>query len=203
MRQIVRYDEAGNRDAICEGVIPNDLVFLADGTGYFSAPNHGQIWQFTVDGESRVVDEMAAAPETYFPNGLVTSPDQSLLFAAETRGRFIISWQIQADGTLAHRQVYGHLHLPDHRGDSGADGMTVDTEGRRYVTSHVGIQILDQSGRVHQILNAPGNGWMSNVAFGGPELDTLYVTSMDKVFRRKINAKGLGGNAMKPPKPRL
>ena len=52
----------------------------------------------------------------------------------------------------------------------------------------MGIQILDQLGRVHQILNDPGNGRTGNIAFGGPDFDTLYVAAGDKVFRRRLRA---------------
>jgi sugar lactone lactonase YvrE len=106
---------------------------------------------------------------------------------------------------LKHKQVYGHLHLPDETGQSGADGMAVDTEGRTYVTTRVGLQVLDQLGRVHVIIRKPQAAWLSNVVFAGKNGDILYVTCGDKVYRRKVNATGVTPwkAAVKPPKPRL
>lgn len=112
---------------------------------------------------------------------------------------------LQPDGSLAYKQRYGHVHVPDDQRDSGADGMTIDTEGRTYITTRLGLQIFDQPGRCHFILSKPQNAWLSNVIFGGPKFDTLYVTCGDKVYRRRIKAKGVipWKSPLKPPRPRL
>ena len=84
--------------------------------------------------------------------------------------------------------------------------MVVDTEGRRYLTTPLGIQVFDQPGRCHLIFNLPpGTDWISNVHFGGEKLNTLYATCGGKVFRRKIAATGVLAwqTPSKPPKPRL
>jgi sugar lactone lactonase YvrE len=82
--------------------------------------------------------------------------------------------------------------------------MTVDTEGFLYVTTRAGLQICDQPGRVVAIVNKPQPGSLSNVVFGGPNLDYLYVTAGDKVFRRHVRRKGFFPWTMvKPPQPRL
>ena len=81
----------------------------------------------------------------------------------------------------------------------------MDTQGRSYLTTRIGLQIFDQLGRVHLILDKPPNAWLSNVVFAGPQLDTLFVTCGDKVYRRKINAKRVVPSRprLKPPRPRL
>ena len=83
--------------------------------------------------------------------------------------------------------------------------MTVDRDGRLYVTTRMGLQVCDPPGRVHLILPKPHDAWLSNVTFGGPEMDTLYVTCGDRVYRRRVNAHGVvpWQAAIKPPKPRL
>ena len=143
--------------------------------------------------------------ESRRPNGLISSPDQSLLWVADSAGRFLYSFQIQADGALKYKQQYGHLHIGDEQLASGADGMAVDTEGRVYVATNVGVQVLDQLGRVHLILDKPERIKPSNVVFGGPDFDTLYVTCRDKVFKRKLKAKGVNPwqSPIEPPKPGL
>jgi sugar lactone lactonase YvrE/enterochelin esterase-like enzyme len=198
-RQIVRYDRAGSREVILEDAPCNDCVVLPQG-GYYTDPANKRVWHVDGEGIRTLVDEGIERP-----NGLITSPDQTLLHVSDTRGRFVYSFQIQSDGTLAHKQVYGHLHIPDDALESGADGMAIDTEGRLYVTTRVGLQVLDPLGRVHLILRRPQEAWLSNVVFGGPARDMLYVTCGDKVFRRKVKATGVDPWAapVMPPRPGL
>ncbi|MCA8994912.1 MAG: SMP-30/gluconolactonase/LRE family protein [Planctomycetaceae bacterium] len=199
-KKIVRYTEDGKEETVCEGQPSNDLVVLADGSGYFTDPNNSKLWRWSPSGEISLADEGVKKP-----NGVIMSPDQTLLNVADTDGRFTYSYQIQSDGKLAYKQRHGHLHVPDDTYSSGADGMTVDTLGRVYITTRVGLQITDQLGRVHLILTKPGPGWLSNCVFGGPDLDTLYVTCGTQLFKRKLNAKGIRpmDGPVKPPKPGL
>jgi gluconolactonase len=191
--QIVRYNvAAGEREVLLEDVPGNDCVVLSTGGGYYTDPTNHRIWHVDSAGERKLVDEGIERP-----NGLITSPDQTLLWVADSLGRFLYSFQIQADGSLAHKQQYGHLHIGDETLASGADGMAMDTEGRVYVATNVGLQVLDQLGRVHLILDRPQRKKLSNVVFGGPEFDTLYVTCSDKVYKRRIKARGV--NPWQPP----
>lgn len=198
--QIVRYSLDGKtRDVVVDGIKGNDLVLLHNGTGYCTDPDNKKIFYFTIRGEKKEVDSGIE-----FPNGIMTSPDQTLLTVSNTRGRFCYSYQIQPDGTLGAKQEYGWLHVTDHL-QTGADGMAVDTEGRMYVTTSLGVQVLDQLGRVNLILNKPKDAWLSNVIFGGPKRDVLYVTCGDSVFKRRINATGVDPwkEPVKVPKPGL
>lgn len=198
-KRIVRYDSEGKTETVVEGVSSNDIVMLPAG-GYFTDPRNHQVWHFTLDGQKKVVAE-----DIEFPNGLHTTIDHAFLIVNDSRSRMSYSFQIQPDGSLTNRQLYGHLHRGDLDKDCGADGMTIDSEGRTYVTTNLGLQVLDQLGRVHVILNKPQAAKLSNVVFGGPNLDTLYVTCTDKVYRRKINAQGIvpWKGPISPPKPGL
>ena len=202
---VVVYDENGEATTVADG-IPNcnDLVVAHNGNIYVTAPNRenqrqSKVWLIRPDGEKIVVDEGLNNP-----NGVALSPDQSLLYVAESRSHWVTSFVIAEDGTLTHQQRYYWLHSPDTRDEAGADGMAVDAKGRLYVATHLGLQICDQAGRVHAILPLPA-GRPSNVCFGGEQFDILYVTSGDKVYRRKINIRGV--NPWEPPhtpeKPRL
>jgi len=124
---------------------------------------------------------------------------------ADTRGPFVFSFSVMPDGSLTNKQRYYHLHLVDGSTQSGADGMTVDTNGMLYVTTEMGIQFCDQAGRVNGIISKPQNKWLANVVFGGPDFSDLYATCGDKVYKRKTRAKGvLSFNPpVKPPQPRL
>ncbi|MBX3437303.1 MAG: SMP-30/gluconolactonase/LRE family protein, partial [Planctomycetaceae bacterium] len=199
-QQIVRYDEQGREEVVLSGTTSNDLVVLHDGTGYYTDPRNKTIWRFTPDGKRSEADVGIERP-----NGIIASPDQTLITVADSAGRFTYSFQRQSDGSLAHQQTYGHLHLNDEAKHCGADGMAVDTDGNLYVATNVGLQVLDQLGRVHLILDLPQQAALSNVVFGGPELDTLYATCRDKVYSRKVKAKGVNSweAPLAPPKPRL
>lgn len=199
-QRIVRYNTEGQHEVVVSDAPSNDLVLLKTGGGYFTDPGNKKVWHFTLDGTKQLVAEGIE-----FPNGVIPSADQTLLFVNDTRGRWITSWSIQPDGMLANRQEYGWLHRPDHTGQTGADGMTVDTEGRLYVTTNLGVQVLDQLGRVHFMLDKPDPAWLSNAVFAGPEKNILYVTCGGKVFKRKLNATGVipWQDPVTPPKPRL
>jgi sugar lactone lactonase YvrE len=83
--------------------------------------------------------------------------------------------------------------------------MTVDTDGRLYVATRLGLQFFDQAGRVNAIISKPQDAWLANACFGGKGLDTLYVTCGDKVFKRKTKAKGVLSwqPPVLPPQPKL
>ena len=131
-----------------------------------------------------------------FSNGITLSPDQTLLYVADSRAHWVYSYQVQPDGSLKHKQKYYHLHVPDTAEDSGADGMRVDRDGRLYVATRLGVQVCDQAGRVNCIIPTP-NGKVSNLSFGGENFDTLFATCGDKVFKRKLKVSGApGGYAM-------
>lgn len=193
--KVVSIGPDGDSKTVAEGFRGNDLVVLANGNVYVTNPSQtnepGKVWLIRPDGTKTVVDT-----GLNFPNGVTVSPDQSLLYVAEARSHWVWSLQIQPDGTLAHKQRYYHLHMPDSADYAGADGMRVDTAGRLYVATRLGIQVCDQAGRVNAIIPTP-NGKSSNLTFGGPNFDTLYVTAGEKVYSRKV--KTTGANAWRPP----
>ena len=194
--QILAYDLGGKAAVIAEGFSGNDLVVRHDGSVYATNPYSegatpkifwgrnakgetvqlpsrpagalpSHVWLITPKGEKRIVDTGLK-----YANGVTLSPDQSLLFVAESRTHWVYSYQVQPDGTLANKQRFFHLHVPDTADDSAADGMRVDRDGRLYVATRMGIQVCDQAGRVTCILPTP-NGKVSNLCFGGENLGTL------------------------------
>ena len=180
---------------IAEGLRGNDLVVRHDGGMYVTEPSPGnepsKVWFVTPSGEKKVVDTGLK-----FANGVTLAPDQSLLYVAESRTHWVYSYQVGADGSLAFKQKYFHLHVPDSADDAGADGLKVDRDGRLYVATRMGIQVCDQAGRVNCIIPTP-NGKIANLCFGGADFDTLYATCGDRVYRRKLKVKGV--NAFEGP----
>jgi sugar lactone lactonase YvrE len=98
------------------------------------------------------------------------------------------------------------LHVRDVDENAWSDGLKCDRDGRIYVTSLAGLQVLDPLGRVEAIIPVPKTkGQVSNLCFGGPAFDVLYITVHDKVYRRKVKVKG-ANNFEKPfklPNPKL
>jgi sugar lactone lactonase YvrE/enterochelin esterase-like enzyme len=202
--QIVAYDADGKASVIADGFRGNDLVVRHDGSMYVTEPawsgtGTSKVWLITPNGEKKVVDTGLK-----FSNGLTLSPDQSLLYVADSRTHWVYSYQIQPDGSLAHKQRYYHLHVPDTADDSGADGMRVDRDGRLYVATRMGIQVCDQAGRVNCIIPTP-NGKVSNLSFAGEKFDTLYATCGERVYSRKLKTTGAHAwqEPHKPAAPRL
>ncbi len=202
-KRIVAYDPDGTESTIAEGVESNDLAVNARGEIYFTDPKNHRIWFIDAQRNKRVVHE--GIP---FPNGVRFSPDHAFLSVADSMGRWVWSFQTQPGGALLNGVPFHHLETPDgaEYGQlrSGADGMTVDSEGFLYVATALGIQICDPPGKTVGILSRPGAAAPSNVVFGGADLQTLYVTAGDKVFRREVRRKGVfPWMAAKPPRPRL
>jgi sugar lactone lactonase YvrE/enterochelin esterase-like enzyme len=200
-RQIVAIDVSdGSEEILAEGVGSNDIAVAASGDIYFTDPGNGKVWLINKNRE--LIEVLDRGPR--FPNGIVLSPDQSILSVADYRTKWVWSYQVQADGSLTAGQPFHRLVTADISDESLADGMTVDSEGFLYVATEQGIQISDQPGRINAILNKPQRGLVSNLAFAGPDLRTLYVTAEDKVFKRRLRRSGVKPwEKSLPPRPRL
>jgi sugar lactone lactonase YvrE len=199
-QRIVAYNPNGLGDVITDRLRGLDIIVRSDHLAYVTEPGAdsskpGQVWSITPHGEKKVVDAGLK-----LPNGIAFSPDQSLLYVADTRSHWVYSYQVQPDGTLAHKQRYYWLHSPDDSDESGADGLAVDTAGRLYVATRMGIQVCDQAGRVNCIIPTPNRN-VSNLAFGGDKFGTLFATCGDRVYKRKLNTAG-AQSYLAPVKPK-
>lgn len=200
--QLLAWDADGKHTVITDGFKGNDLVVRHDGSLYATAPfvaPDSKIWYVSPKGEKKVVDSGLK-----FANGLCCSPDQTLLYVADSRTHWVYSYQIQPDGSLSHKQKYFHLHEPDTAEDAGPDGVRTDRDGRVWVATRMGLQVCDQPGRVNCIIPTP-NGKVSNLTFGGASFDLLVCTCGDRVYMRKVKVKGANGwdAPHKPGNPRL
>jgi gluconolactonase len=199
-KQIVAYDASAKSHVVAENIDSNDLAINAKGDIYITDFGGKKVWYLPKGGTARVVDEGIERP-----NGILFSPDQSLLYVVDSAGQLSWAFQIQPDGSLAHKQRYFYVHRADGSTFTNGDGLKADTEGRVYVATPLGVQVFDQIGKCHAIIRPPQAAATSNLVFGGPEFDTLYVTSRDKVFKRKVKTKGVQSwkAPIKPTAPRL
>ena len=204
-KQILRYDANEKESMLIDSIAGNDLAIANNGNMYVTSPDGttrpGRIYLVRPTGEKIVADEGLK-----FPNGVALSPDQTQLYVAESATHWIWIYKIKPDGTLDYKQRYGWLHGPDPEDNAWPDGLRCDTAGRIYVASRLGIQIMDQLGRVEAIIPVPrSSGQPSNLCFGGHDFNVLYVSAGDKVFRRKLKTRGANSfdKPIKPANPRL
>jgi sugar lactone lactonase YvrE/enterochelin esterase-like enzyme len=199
-KQILSYDANEKETIVADSIAGNDLVVAKNGNIYVTVPDGaarpGKLYLVKPGGEKLIVDDGLR-----FPNGVTLSPDQTQLYATESASHWVWIYKINPDGTLMYKQRYGWLHVPDTDENAWPDGLRCDTAGRVYVASRIGIQVMDQLGRVNSILPIPGSkGQASNVCFGGAGFNILYVSAGDKVFRRKLKTQG-ANNFIDPRKP--
>ena len=170
----------GKASSECDGQplrAPNDLTLDRHGGFYFSDPGGarerpiGTVHYVGRDGATRLV-----AGGMWVPNGLVLSPGGDTLYVAETVPNRILRFAVGGPGVLGAMKVFADLPGRDgHQAEP--DGLAVDAEGNLYV-AHLGtgsVRVLDREGRLVRTLPA-GNYDASNLVFGGPELNRLYVT---------------------------
>jgi sugar lactone lactonase YvrE len=183
-RRIVIY-ESGGAKTVADDVDCNDLVVTSAGGVYFTDPKNKQVWFVDPQGNKKVVDKGIE-----FPNGLALWPDQQTLVVADTRGAELFAFRIEKDGSLSFKQGFYPAQLMRGQTGSGADGLAADSLGRIYAATFAGVQMFDTQGRLSGIIAKPQEKFLSNVAFGGPQFDTLYVTCTDKVYLLKTKVTG-------------
>jgi len=184
---------------------PNDLSLdTPNGGFYFSDPGGssdtqpiGTIHYVDRAGKTHLLDGGLA-----FPNGIVLSADGKKLYLAESKHNRVLVYDVLSPGKLGPRKVFADLPKKDTSAgqvDNQPDGMCLDAAGNLYV-AHYGmkqVQVLDPSGKL--VARYPGgNVTTSNVAFGGPKLDQLFVTGglgaeagPGGLFRLDLGVKGL------------
>jgi gluconolactonase len=192
----------------CEGQPlrgPNDLSLdTANGGFYFSDPGGsglespiGTIHYVDRSGKTHELDRGFA-----YPNGIVLSPDGKKLYLAESQKNRVLVYDVTGPGKLGERKVFAELPAKDTaRGqiDNQPDGMCLDAAGNLYV-AHYGmkqVQVLDSNGKLIRQYDG-GNVTTSNVAFGGPKMDQLFITGgigpeagEGGLFRIDLGVKGL------------
>ena len=186
-KQVVAIEvPSGKLTVLADNVQPNDLVVSRQGYAYFTETGKGQVTIVDAKGTVRV-----GATGINAPNGISLSPDQGTLIVSEYKGTNVWAYRVNADGSLDAGARYMELRTPTGKPDSGGDGSTTDAAGHYYVTSHLGIQMFDATGRLGGIIAKPTGKGCVSVAFAGANLEYLYACASDKIFRRKLNVKGV------------
>jgi gluconolactonase len=169
----------------------NDLVFDRHGVLYFSDPWQsslenpiGGFYRFFPDGRLERIDQGLA-----FPNGVALNPTEDAVYLAETYHNRILRYPIGSDGKIGPRKEFAHLS-----GHHGPDGMAFDEGGNLYVAHYGGgkVAVFAPDGTLADEIRIPG-GHVTNVAFGGPDRRTLYITDVEtaSVYKTEVDIPGL------------
>jgi gluconolactonase len=154
---------------------PNDLAVRSDGTIYFTDPTH-QAPNPTPQQMTRVYrlpagSTTAAVVDATLgqPNGIMLSLDEMFLYVADQGQRF--RFPVNTDGTVGARTTF-----PTTGG--GSDGMGIDCQGNIYYTTNNTVQVFSPTGTMLGMITVTGVQGVTNVAFGGADHRTLYITAL-------------------------
>jgi gluconolactonase len=194
---------------------PNDLIVAKNGGIYFTDPG------LTAQQATELVKRHAGAPlgprlppAVYYiapgqppvkiedrlirPNGVQLNRDETKLYVDDSNGDHVIAWDIRPNGLVENRREFATLKGRSTR-DNGlggiktfADGMAVDNDDRLYVATGGGIEVLSPQGQhlgVIPVRCPPAD--CQNIAFSGPNKQTLYVGGAGSLYKVEMIARGL------------
>jgi gluconolactonase len=196
---------------------PNDVTIDSKHRLYFTDPAPDSVSQtparpknatgisavYRVDPDGKVA-RILAAPDTEWPNGIVISPDDKTLYlieAQKTEGgtRAIRAYDLSPDGRVSNRRV-----LYDFYPGRSADGMAIDQQGNLYAAAGLhrrrgthetldtkcGVYVISPQGKLLRFIPIPEDT-ITNTAFGGPDMRTLYITAGKTLFEMRTEIAGL------------
>jgi gluconolactonase len=132
-----------------------------------------------------------------FPNGVILSRDEKTLYLNNTNGEYLIAFDVQPDGSLKNRRNFAKYEGVTANAAgvpvSGADGITLDNEGRLYVAAANGVQVFSPQGQHLGTIPIPRAP--QNLAFAGPDKKTLYVVGRGVASKVQMIAQGFKDRA--------
>ena len=132
-----------------------------------------------------------------FPNGVVLSRDEKTLYLNNTNGEYLLAFDVQPDGSLTNRRNFAKYDsvTPNPQGVpiSGADGLTIDSQGRLYAACTTGVQVFSQQGQYLGTIPMPRQP--QNLSFAGADKKTLYVVGRGVASKVQMIAQGLAERA--------
>jgi gluconolactonase len=184
---------------------PNDLVEHSSGAIYFTDPTYG----LPRPGATRPMGDPDATQELAFqgvyradpdgslhllldgftqPNGLAFSPDESVLYVGDSQDSVIRRFRVAADGALGGDELFADMSDDDRRG--APDGMKVDEDGRLWTTGAGGVWVLEPDGHRLGVFECAEHA--ANIAFGGAQFSTLFLTAGTSVYSVETAVRGIG-----------
>ena len=167
---------------------PNDIALRSDGTIYFTDPDFqlgsrtsetGKkgIYRVSPTAQVSLIDDTFAEP-----NGISLSPDETVLYAADYNANVVRTFAVASDGSTSNRKDFATVTTPD--------GFAVDCAGNLYVASGTpgAIQVYSPSGTKLGSVTVAAS--LSNMAFGGSDGKTLYITAGKALYSLDMNLPG-------------
>ena len=170
---------------------PNDLVYKSDGALYFT---DSRADTKRTDGEGvphkglyvlRGGEIQLLSKDIDHPNGVAFSPDEKYLYVTNTLLMNILRFDVQAGG-IAGVAIF--FDMSGEQGVGAPDGIKVDRQGNVYCTGPGGVWIISPEGKHIGTILAPTR--ISNLAFGGEDARTLYLTSFGALYRIPLKVAG-------------
>ncbi|KAA5546322.1 hydrolase [Roseiconus nitratireducens] len=195
-RVVSIHPRTGEVKTVAEGVKPNDLAVTREGQILITETGARQVTRIDpATGDVTVVDTGITKP-----NGIALSNDGGTLAVSDYGGEFSWMFRVQPDGSLdAKMPVMTMRRAIDPKGDfqfnrpppyvsaARGDGMAVDKRGRYYITSEVGVQIFDPTGRPCGVLPKPNPDQpLTTCILAGPGHRTLFIAHGSKIYGRKL-----------------
>jgi gluconolactonase len=170
---------------------PNDLWEDLKGGIYFTDPYYQRpYWKRTepeIKGEKVYYQPkgkkkaFVVADDLLQPNGIVGTTDGKFLYVADIKGDKTYKYKINADGTLAGKQLFC---------SQGSDGMTLDNKGNVYLTGTVGVTVYNTKGEKIKVIDVPSK-WTANLCFGGRNKNILFITASESVYTIEMSVHGV------------
>ena len=197
-RRVTRTGADGKIEVLCDRYEgkrlnrPNDVVCRSDGSIYFTDTGlrvplaerelpYAAIYRVDPSGAVSMLADFE------YPNGLAFSPDERTLYVANTRwAQYIHALEIGADGAMVRRRIFADMSSDET--DGVPDGMKVDVQGRVYCTGPGGTWVFAPDGARLGIIRTPEVP--ANLAFGGPDLRTLFFTARTSVYSLRVKVPG-------------
>jgi gluconolactonase len=206
-RCVARTEPDGSRTVLADRYLgarlnaPNDVVVHSDGGIWFTDPHYGINTDYEggrqqperpacvyrldpADGRLEVVADDFAGP-----NGLCFSPDEALLYVAETGVQFaddpvqhIRAFQVEDGRRLARGRVF-HMVAP-----GAADGLRCDEDGRVWTSAGDGVHCLSREGALLGKIRTGGT--VANLAFGGRNRSRLFIAAGQRLLAIYTNVRG-------------
>ena len=180
---------------------PNDVTIDSKGRLYFTDLPGGAVYRLDAPGR---ITRILSAPDIQRPNGLQISPDDRTLYVIEANqaqggARMIRAFDLSGEGTASNMRVHYNFYP-----GRSADGMSIDTEGNLYASAgmaqlrgtsetldtRTGIHVISPQGKLLKFIPILED-YITNNAFGGPDMKTLYVTAGKTLYKVRTDVAGL------------
>jgi gluconolactonase len=174
---------------------PNDLVFKSDGALYFTDPPYGLLKQDDDPAKELPFNSVfryargklqAIIKDLPRPNGIAFSPDEKVLYVANSeKRRYWMRYDVAPDGSVSGGRVFVDVSSDENSGVP--DGMKVDSRGNIYATGPGGVLVFSPAGDHLGTVRVPETP--ANCAWGD-DGKTLYITATTSVYRLRTEVSG-------------